>query len=178
MNRFLNFDARLSQRLNLSPHSGWWQLARLVAHLGDGPVVFGGLGLVYLLAWLGGLARLRQEVLITALVIVAAMLIVTLVKLIVRRQRPQPPGEFVTFQYDAYSFPSGHAARLAALTVSAIFFNPVLGWIFIGLTLAVALARVIVGVHYLADMIIGLALGGLVAWLSLALLSLYLLLPA
>lgn len=176
MDRFLNFDAKLSRRLSLPVNSGWRQLARFVAHVGDGPYVFGGLGLAYMLAWFGGKARLRQELLITALIILIAILIVTLVKFVVRRQRPQPPGEFVTFQYDAYSFPSGHAARLAALTVSAIFFNPILGWIFVVITLSVATARVVVGVHYLGDIIIGLALGVLVAWAALSLLP-YLSLP-
>ena len=176
MDRLLNFDAKLSQRLSLPSDSGWRQLARFVAHWGDGPYVFGGLGLAYLLAWLGDQARLRQEVLITALIILAAILIVTLIKFVVRRQRPRPPGEFVTFQYDVYSFPSGHAARLAALAVSAIFFDPTLGWILIAITLSVAVARVAVGVHYLGDIIIGLALGVLVAWAGLTLLS-YLSLP-
>ena len=176
MDRLLNFDAKLSQRLSLPPDSGWRQLARFVAHLGDGPLVFGGLGLAYLLAWLGGQARLCQEVLITALIILAAILIATLIKFVVRRQRPRPPGEFVTFQYDAYSFPSGHAARLAALAVSASFFDPILGWILIATTLSVAVARIVVGVHYLGDIVIGLALGVLVAWGGLTLLP-YLLLP-
>jgi undecaprenyl-diphosphatase len=88
-----------------------------------------------------------------------------------RRQRPQPPGEFVTFQYDIYSFPSGHAARLAALAVSVMFFDVLLGWSLVVLAICVVVARIAVGIHYVSDVVIGLGLGALVAWAGLVLLS-------
>ncbi|MBI1879571.1 MAG: phosphatase PAP2 family protein [Chloroflexi bacterium] len=125
---------------------------------------------LYGLGWLGAKAQLCQVVLMMALLVLAAMLLVTLIKFTVRRRRPRPPGEFVTFQYDAYSFPSGHAARLAALAVSVMFFDPLLGWGFVGLAIGVAGARIAVGIHYLSDVIIGLGLGALVAWAGLTLL--------
>ena len=171
VDRLLNFDAKLSHWLSLPLESHWRQLARVVAHLGDGPLVFGGLGLAYGLSWLLDQAQLSQEILTITLIVLAAIIVVTLIKFGIRRQRPRPPGEFVTFQYDAYSFPSGHAARLAALSASMIFFHPNLGWVFVPLTLSVAVARVAVGIHYVSDIIIGLALGALVAWAGLALQS-------
>lgn len=169
--RLLGLDARLSRQLYLPPESSWWGRVRLVAHLGDGPLVFGGLGLVYIWSWLRDKPQLGQAVLITALIVLAVMGIVTLIKFGVRRPRPRPPGEFVTFRYDAYSFPSGHAARLTALAASVTFFDPLLGLFFGLLALSVAAARVIVGVHYLSDILIGLGLGVLIAWEGLALFS-------
>lgn len=171
VDRLLGFDARLSRQLYLPPESSWRGRARLLAHLGDGPLVFGGLGLVYTWSRLENKPQLGQAVLLTALIVLAVMGIVTLVKFGVRRQRPRPPGEFVTFQYDAYSFPSGHAARLTALAASVTFFDPLLGLFFGVLALSVAAARVLVGVHYLSDILIGLGLGLLVAWEGLALFS-------
>lgn len=142
-----------------------------MAHLGDGPLVFGGLGLVYAWSWLEAKPHLGQAVLLMALIVLVVIGIVTLVKYGVRRERPRPPGEFVTFQYDAYSFPSGHAARLTALATSVMFFDPLLGLFFAALALGVAAARVLVGVHYLGDIIVGLGLGLLIAWGGLALFS-------
>lgn len=169
--RLLNLDVRLSQQLSLLPGSNRRRWVGWVAHLGDGPLVFGGLGLVYGLGWLGLAVHLHQAVLMTALLIVAVMAVVTLTKFVVRRPRPQPPGEFVTFQYDAYSFPSGHAARLAALAVGLMFFDRFLGWSLIVLAVSVAAARVTLGIHYVSDVVIGLALGALLAWAGLALLQ-------
>lgn len=164
MDHLLRLDTWLTQRLVLSPESGWWQWARLLAHVGDGPYVFGGLGFIYLLSWLGPEFYWRQAVLSIIVIVLAALGIVTLIKYTVRRQRPQPPGEFVTFQYDAYSFPSGHSARLAALAVSSVFFFPNLGWVLMVVAVSVALARVAVGIHYLSDILVGLGVGAVVAW--------------
>jgi undecaprenyl-diphosphatase len=168
--RLLSLDARLSRQLSLRPGSGWWFLFRLAAHLGDGPLVFGGLALGYGLGWLWANPQLRQAVIFITLIVLVAMIVVTLIKFRVRRQRPRPPGEFVTFQYDAYSFPSGHAARLAALATTMMFFDFLPGWSFMALAASVAVARVAVGIHYLSDVIIGMGLGILVAGAGLALL--------
>jgi undecaprenyl-diphosphatase len=177
MDRLLAFDATLSQRFVLPLQSDGWRLARLVAHLGDGPYVCGGLGGGYLLAWLWRDTYLYQADLTIILIVLTAMMAVTLIKFVVRRERPAPPGEFVTFQYDAYSFPSGHAARMAALAVSFTFFFPALGLLVVLVALSVALARVAVGIHYLSDVVVGLAVGAIVAWGSIQLLQYLLLLP-
>lgn len=166
--RLLKLDIRLSQQLSLPLESNWRHGASLVAHLGDGPLVFGGLGLVYGLGWWADASLVRQAALTLTILVLAAILLVTLVKFGVRRRRPHPPGEFVTFAYDVYSFPSGHAARLAALAIGGLFFNVSLGWTLMLLAVSVALARVLVGVHYLSDILMGLALGGLVAWAGLS----------
>lgn len=165
--QLLSLDSRLTQQLTLPLHSNWRRWARLVAHLGDGPLVFGGLGLVYATGWWTDIRLLRQAAVGLIVLVLAAMVIVSLCKFGVRRRRPHPPGEFVTFAYDVYSFPSGHAARLAALAIGGLFFDVSLGWTLLVLALSVALARVLVGVHYLSDILMGLVLGGLVAWAGL-----------
>jgi undecaprenyl-diphosphatase len=164
MARLASFDLALSQWFTLSSKSTWWPVVRFTAHVGDGQNVFGALGVIYLLAWLLDKPLLRQSVLTIVLVVLAAMLVVTLIKFGVRRQRPRPPGEFVQLQYDKYSFPSGHAARLAALAVITVFFYPTLGWLLGGVALLVAVARVAVGIHYVTDIVAGLVVGGLVSW--------------
>lgn len=170
MKRLLAFDATFSQYLTLSPESGWWQRARVLAHLGDGPYIFGVLGLGYLLGWLWPNPFLRQAMLTVALSVLLTMGIVTLIKYLVRRERPHPPGEFVVFPYDRYSFPSGHSARMVALAVSTLFFYPLFGWALVVITLGVAVSRIVVGIHYFSDIVVGIGVGTLVAWGALPLL--------
>lgn len=172
MERLVIFDAALSRRFTLSQNSTWRQMAGLMAHLGDGLYVFGGLGLLHLAGRLGGDSLLRRNTVIIVLIVITTMLAVTFIKFLVRRQRPQPPGEFVTLQYDLYSFPSGHAARLAALAVSAAYFYPPAAWLLAGVALSVAAARVAVGIHYVSDIAAGLTVGALVARTAITLLSL------
>jgi len=168
--RLLAFDATFSQYLTLPPQSSWWQRARVLAHLGDGPYIFGVLGLGYLLGWLWPNPLLRQAALITTLSVLLTMGLVTLIKYLVRRERPRLPGEFVVFPYDRYSFPSGHSARMVALAVSALFFYPLFGWVLVMITLGVAIARIAVGIHYFSDVMVGICVGIFVAWGSLPLL--------
>jgi undecaprenyl-diphosphatase len=136
---------------------------RLVAHLGDGQYIFGGLLLFYLGGWLNHNLYLQQAALIIILIEGATFLIVTGLKFLIRRQRPNPPGEFVAFPHDKYSFPSGHAARMAALSLGVIFFYPAIGLSLMVITLGVSLARIGVGVHYLSDVAAGLSVGGITA---------------
>ncbi|MCB0212058.1 MAG: phosphatase PAP2 family protein [Anaerolineae bacterium] len=156
-------DTKISRRCTLSPQSRWWPWARFVAHVGDGPYVFGALFVIYLISLVWGDAYLQRADLIVTTLVILAILVVTGVKFAVRRTRPRPPGEFVTFKYDAYSFPSGHSGRMAALAASSFFFYPVLGLVLILVALSVAAARVAVGVHYLGDIVAGFGVGTLVA---------------
>lgn len=164
MDLLAKIDSVLSARLVLPAESGWRQPVGLVAHLGDGLYMTGGLVLVYMAGWFWSAAHLRQAALSVTLAILAAVAVVTLIKLIIRRERPQPPGEFVALRYDVYSFPSGHSARLAALAMGVVFFFPQVGLLLWLLAIGVAVARVAVGIHYLGDIIIGLGIGALVAW--------------
>ena len=177
MDQLTKLDTRFSRRCALPVASPWWRLVRPVAHLGDGLYVFGGLVLFYLLGWLIDDMYLRQANLIITVEILLVMLTITLIKYLIRRERPQPPGEFVTFRYDAYSFPSGHAARMAALAMGVTFFFPTLAWLAVGVALGVALARVVVGVHYVGDILAGIVIGIILTGVSAWLLQCLVLLP-
>ena len=60
---------------------------------------------------------------------------------------------------------------MAALAVSLTFFFPGLWWLAIIAVLAVVAARIVVGVHYVGDVLAGLVVGTLVAWNRLVLLQ-------
>jgi undecaprenyl-diphosphatase len=107
----------------------------------------------------------RAVVLIVAILLTA--IIVSIVKITVRRKRPE--GEWGKFyrSTDPHSFPSGHAVRAVMLAVVVLGFGPLwLGLLLLLWAPLVGLARVAMGVHYLYDvlagMVMGLVIGGVV----------------
>ncbi len=165
MNKLKTLDAAWSAQLALSQGNSKWRWAAKLAHLGDGTLVFGVLALAYWWGWQFNKPSLQQAVFAVLLSLIATALVVFVIKYTLRRERPRDPAGFVTIQYDKYSFPSGHSARMASLAVAVLFFNVPLGLALSVLAVAVAFARVLVGVHYLGDVLIGLALGAVAATL-------------
>ncbi|MBC8262695.1 MAG: phosphatase PAP2 family protein [Anaerolineales bacterium] len=80
-----------------------------------------------------------------------------------RQPPPRPAWGFYTLSYDEHSFPSGHAARLGVAAVFGPLLWPGWGWFFPLGALLVAWARVALGVHYVLDVVVGLAIGGVCA---------------
>lgn len=82
---------------------------------------------------------------------------------------------FVEFSLDplilenGYSFPSEHTAVFFALTFVVFYLNKRLGWIFFILSVLVALSRIVLGVHYMSDIIGGLLLGCVISFLYIQL---------
>lgn len=64
------------------------------------------------------------------------------------------------------SFPSSHAMIYATLATSAFFYNKKLGsFAFVGAAL-ISLSRIVVGVHWPIDILVGFVLGMLIAYVS------------
>ncbi|HEY85894.1 MAG TPA: phosphatase PAP2 family protein [Chloroflexi bacterium] len=163
MNKLKTLDAVWSAQLALPQGNQKWRWAAKIAHLGDGTLVFGGLALVYWRGWQFNRPSLQNAVFAVLLSIIAVALVVIIIKYTLRRERPRDPSGFVTIQYDKYSFPSGHSARMASLAVAVLFFNPPLGIALSVAAVMIAAARVLVGVHYLSDVLVGLLLGAVMA---------------
>lgn len=64
-----------------------------------------------------------------------------------------------------YSFPSGHAAFFFAFASAVYFHNKKLGFWFLGASIFISVARVIVGVHYPLDILGGAIIGLLASFL-------------
>ena len=127
----------------------------LVTHLGDGVTL---IVLATLLYWFGGESNQRKRVLVIAIGI-GALAISAGLKGIFVRPRPEMAGG-----YGGYSFPSAHALGSAAFygSVAAIAETGTRGkrYAIAGTIIAlVALSRVVIGVHYLGDVLVGVALG-------------------
>ncbi len=163
--RLLAWDARLSQRLRLPEgRSAWRWLAAILAHSGDSWFWFAGLGALWLwgpAAWRGRVGLMLGGIFVTALVVLA-------LKFTIRRRRPQGEWGAIYRQTDPHSFPSGHAARGALLAVLGWgLWPPGIGLALTAWALLVALARVAMGVHYVADVLVGLFIGGAIGLLVL-----------
>src|SRR5699024_10837516 len=61
-----------------------------------------------------------------------------------------------------WSWPSNHAVLAAAFATACILVVPRLAWFAVPLALAIAASRVAAGVHFVHDVLSGLALGALV----------------
>jgi membrane-associated phospholipid phosphatase len=162
----LAFDDRMSHRMRLVPAgSPWRPLASFLAHSGDSWFWLAGLGLVWLFAspdW-----HKRSALLILGLVFLAVMVLA--IKFTVRRRRPEGDWGAIYRTTDPHSFPSGHASRAAMLAVVALGMGP--AWFGLLLLLwapLVSAARVIMGVHYLSDVLAGFAIGIVMGFVTLA----------
>ena len=164
----IELDVRISEQMRIAEKPGPLRtLAAVLAHSGDSWFWLAGLGLVW---WLGSdYWKERATILIVSILLTA--LIVFIVKLTVRRKRPE--GEWGKFyrNTDPHSFPSGHAVRSVMLAVVMLGLGP----LWLGLMLSmwaplVGLARVAMGVHYLSDVLAGMILGLVIGVMVLLLL--------
>ena len=163
------WDRDLTRQLAL-PEGATWRRRGVVlgAHLGDGLLWL----LLALSALLWGDGSLKEVALQSLLGMMACGGSAALIKFSLRRRRPAgAPGEgFLFSPYDLYSFPSGHAVRMACLTALLGASYPPFALLLCGLTLVTLLSRLHLGLHYLSDIVagvvigLGLALGVMALW--------------
>lgn len=147
----------MTQRLRVAERPGFFHsLCAFLAHSGDSWFWAAGLVVVALLG--DSFWRPWALLLLVSILILAASVLV--IKFLIRRRRPE--GEWGRFyrSTDPHSFPSGHAARAILIAVLASGLGPpwlaVVLWVWAPL---VALARVVMGLHYLSDVLAGALLG-------------------
>lgn len=141
------------------------RLARLVSRSADGPL-YGLLALV-----LASAGQVPQSTLLACLLLgfILERPIYWVLKNSFRRNRPEAALNIpsVVIPSDRFSFPSGHtsAAFMVATLVSA--FYPTLLPLMFSWAVMVGMARVILGVHFPTDTLIGALMGSTIAMVSM-----------
>lgn len=111
---------------------------------------------------LGALHRgfLWRAGLVTTATVLLSHGVVQLVKRRVARPRPAPDAAHVAAP-DRFSFPSGHAAAALSVALGYALLAPALLPLLALAAVVVGLSRVVLGVHYLGDVLAGQALAAL-----------------
>ncbi|AUX08708.1 membrane-associated phospholipid phosphatase [Halalkaliarchaeum desulfuricum] len=136
----------------------------VLTHLGDGAFL---MVLGVLLYWFGARETRQERAFVIAVGIAVFALSVGLKGIV---QLPRPELAFTPAGYPGYSFPSAHAMGSAgfygALAASMTRGRPVWRYLAAGVLVAVvAVSRVVMGVHYVGDVLVGVLLGfGIVAF--------------
>lgn len=108
--------------------------------------------------------RRRDPAKVLAMIVLGNLLTIV-VKHIVQRPRPIDPSVQVWVHESGYSFPSGHALAivLAAASVFVLTRNKVWRGVSVLIVFLIGYSRIVLGVHWLTDVIAGYLLAG--AWL-------------
>jgi undecaprenyl-diphosphatase len=165
LNHLVALDNSLSARLTLTEETGWGRtVAVLGAHLGDGPLWL----VIAVVAFGLGDEATRRFVLLAAAAAIVAVGLTTVLKLLIKRNRPREATGFYSTRYDRHSFPSGHATRVACLAMIFSHQFPCWAVVFYASALFVVLCRVALDIHYISDILAGLAIGFLVSWATVS----------
>jgi membrane-associated phospholipid phosphatase len=138
------------------------RVARLVAlglaHSGDMPVWI----VLLAAAWFLGDSAWKLRAVITFAGLALVEIVVIGIKMIVRRRRPPGTEGMIYRKTDPFSFPSGHAARAALLSLLALRMGPAEAFIVILIwSPFMVISRIAIGIHYVLDVLAGILLGGL-----------------
>ncbi|MDM5087317.1 phosphatase PAP2 family protein [Aeromonas bestiarum] len=138
------------------------RISRLISRTGDGPLY----AVLAALLWWQGEAE-RELVGVALLAFAIELPLYLLLKNALKRQRPAGLPVFIT-PSDRYSLPSGHtaAAFLMAAVLAASF--PLWAPLLFAWAALVGASRLLLGVHYLSDLVAGALLGGGCALLALS----------
>ena len=159
-------DQRLMRRINRWPAPRWIRIWMTAATWGGDGWLWYAMGLVILLA--GGENRLRA-VLAAALAAGAGVALFLRVKKFTCRRRPcefAPHCWAKLLPPDRFSFPSGHTITAFAVAVSLSLFYPALALGLLFCAISVAASRILLGMHFLSDVLAGAGIGTALAYAS------------
>jgi undecaprenyl-diphosphatase len=159
--RFDNAEYRLCRRLNRGvEHTSIRVFFKIASRLGDGVIWY---ALILALPFLYGAPAVRVSLVMLASG-AAGLAVYKLLKRTFVRERPFIRHAGISLAgapLDRYSFPSGHTLHAVAFTWQAVAAFPELGFVLVPLASAIAASRVVLGLHYPTDVLVGALLGAL-----------------
>ena len=168
---FINHrDQRLMRRINRWPAPRWIRLWMIAATRGGDGWLWWAMGIVILL--FGGANRFRA-VGAGALAEAVGVALFLRLKKMTGRKRPcayEPHCWADLLPPDQFSFPSGHTITAFAVAVSLSLFYPSLAIGLLFCAASVAASRILLGMHFLSDVLAGAAIGTALAYTAAALL--------
>jgi len=153
------FDLRLCRGLNRHLSlAGVREVFTIVSRLGDGIIWYLLIVVMPLLPGSPGpVAAVRM-----ALTGMVATGLHAVLKFGLARERPFATSPSIACgiaPLDRYSFPSGHTLHAVCFTTIAVESVPALAWLLVPFTILVMASRVVLGVHYPSDVVVGAVLG-------------------
>src|SRR5579862_1448588 len=158
-NQINSNDHRLMRRVHRWRAPRWFRILMIVATRGGDGWLWYALGLILLVY--GGEHRFAA-IGAGAAAAAGGIFLFRALKHASRRKRPceiEPHCWATILPPDRYSFPSGHSITAFAIAISIGFFYPQLQGCLLAAALLIAASRIILGMHFLSDVIAGSAIG-------------------
>lgn len=158
-NQIQSNDYRLMHRVHRWRAPRWFRVLMILATRGGDGWLWYAFGLILLLC--GGGQRFAA-IGAAGSSAVAGILIFRALKRTSRRKRPceiEPHCWASILPPDKYSFPSGHAITAFAVAISLGLFYPELQTCLLAMALLIAISRIILGMHFLSDVVAGTTIG-------------------
>lgn len=160
-------DRRACAALNrLSRHKPLHALFSTASRLGDGVVWY---SLMALMALMQGEYGVRAAS-VMAFTGLTGLGLYKLMKTRLMRERPFVSDTDILLggqPLDRHSFPSGHTLHAVAFTIIAVAWFPGLAGVLVPLALLIGASRVVLGLHYPSDVVIGALIGWSLAEIAL-----------
>jgi len=159
LERFDDAEYRLCRRLNRGIEYRWLRvLFKTASRLGDGVIWYAFMLALPLIYGIRGL----QVSLIMLVTGAAGLLVYKILKRTFVRERPFIRHSGISLAgapLDRYSFPSGHTLHAVSFTWQMVAAFPELAVLLVPLALTIAASRVVLGLHYPTDVLVGALLG-------------------
>jgi undecaprenyl-diphosphatase len=159
MNQIQSGDHRLMRRVHRWRAPRWFRILMIMATRGGDGWLWYSLGLILLLY--GGPNRFLA-IGAAASAALTGVLLFRVLKHSSQRKRPceiEPHCWASILPPDKYSFPSGHSITAFAVAISVGMFYPELQAALLVAAFLIASSRIILGMHFLSDVLAGCALG-------------------